>query len=226
MTQGNKAVIMNPSTIRVMLVEDNIDYREVVTLAIAEQDDMTVSSQFGTTEIALQHLEETTASQHPDILLLDLRLPGMSGLAAIPLFRTAAPATRIIVLSQSNDPRDITQAISAGVSGYMLKQASLSELADGIRTVARGGASLDKDVARHILETIQRPLIAREELLSGREQEVLELLAEGLAKKEIATHLDLSYSTVDSHVTHIYEKLDVRNAPAAVSKAFRSGLLG
>ncbi len=216
---------MNASTIRVMLVEDNTDYREVVALAITEQNDMTLSGQFGTTEIALRELGATPASEQPDILLLDLRLPGMNGLAAIPLFHAAAPATRIIVLSQSDDPHDITQAITAGVSGYLLKQASLNELTDGIRTVASGGASLDKDVARYILKTMQQPVIAEEDLLSEREQEVLELLAEGMAKKEIANHLDLSYSTVDSHVTRIYEKLDVRNAPAAVGKAFRTGLL-
>lgn len=216
---------MTASTIRVMLVEDNTGYREVVALAITEQNDMTLSGQFGTTEIALRELGATPASEQPDILLLDLRLPGMNGLAAIPLLHAAAPATRIIVLSQSDDPHDITQAITAGVSGYLLKQASLNELTDGIRTVASGGASLDKDVARYILKTMQQPVIAEEDLLSEREQEVLELLAEGMAKKEIANHLDLSYSTVDSHVTRIYEKLDVRNAPAAVGKAFRTGLL-
>lgn len=217
---------MSSSPIRVMLVEDNTDYREVVALAITEQDDMVLSGQYGTTEVALRDLETTAASQRPDILLLDLRLPGMNGLAAIPLFHATAPATRIIVLSQSDDPHDITQAITAGVSGYLLKQASLNELTDGIRTVASGGASLDKDVARYILKTMQKPVIAQEELLSEREQEVLEQLAEGLAKKEIAARLELSYSTVDSHVTRIYEKLDVRNAPAAVGKAFRTGLLG
>ena len=216
---------MNASTIRIMLVEDNTGYREVVALAITEQNDMTLSGQFGTTEIALRELGATPASEQPDILLLDLRLPGMNGLAAIPLFHAAAPATRIIVLSQSDDPHDITQAITAGVSGYLLKQASLNELTDGIRTVASGGASLDKDVARYILKTMQQPVIAEEDLLSEREQEVLKLLAEGLAKKEIAARLELSYSTVDSHVTRIYEKLDVRNAPAAVGKAFRTGLL-
>ena len=208
-----------------MLVEDNPAYREVIALAITDLNDMTLVGHFGTTEGALQHLEATPANDQPDLLLLDLRLPGMNGLEAITHFHAVAPAMRIIVLTQSDTPGDITRAIRKGVSGYLLKRATLDEITHGIRTVASGGASLDSDVARHILTTLQRPANPVAEPLTEREHEVLELLADGLLKKEISGHLGISYSTVDTHVSRIYEKLQATNAPAAVGEAYRRGIL-
>jgi DNA-binding NarL/FixJ family response regulator len=211
--------------IKIMVVEDNAAYRDVLTLAVNGQDDMVLVGQFGTTEIALRTLEVTPATDQPDILLLDLRLPGMNGLDAIPLIHAAAPATRIIVLSQSDEPQNIVRAISAGVSGYLLKEASLKQITDGIHTVAAGGASLDQNVARFILDSMRKPAPTTTGPLTDREQEILGLLAEGLLKKEIATQLGIGYSTVDTHVSHIYAKLQVANAPAAVSEAYRRGIL-
>ncbi len=214
------------ASIKLMVVEDNPAYRDVLTLAVNDQDDMVLTGQFGTTEIALRTLEATPAADQPDILLLDLRLPGMNGLDAIPLIHAASPATRIIVLSQSDDPQNIVRAITAGVSGYLLKDASLQQITDGIRTVASGGGSLDKTVARFLLERMRHPAATPSGPLTEREREILELLAEGLLKKEIATRLGIGYSTVDTHVSHIYAKLHVPNAPAAVSEAYRRGILG
>lgn len=211
--------------IRIMLVEDSAEYRRVIAMAIDDQPDMHLMRHFGTTEVALRTLSAATAADQPDILLLDLRLPGMGGLEAIPLIRKAAPTVRIIVLSQSDEPRDIYRAIAAGVSGYLLKSATLEEIATGIRMVAAGGASLDKHVARYILDAMRPEQPAAASLLTDREQEILELLAEGLVKKEIARRLGISYATVDTHVSHIYAKLDVANAPAAVSQAYERGIL-
>ena len=145
--------------IRIMVVEDNADYRSVIALAIEDTSDMSMTGAFGTTEIALRTLKDTSESERPDVVLLDLRLPGMSGLDAIPLFHATSPKTRIIVLSQSDAPEDIMQAISAGVSGYLLKGARLAEITEGIRTVSQGGGSLDKNIAQFILTkmTAKRP---------------------------------------------------------------------
>ncbi len=211
--------------IKIMVIEDNAAYRDVLTLAVNGQDDMVLVGQFGTTEIAIRTLEATSAADQPDVLLLDLRLPGMNGLDAIPLIHAATPGTRIIVLSQSDDPQSIVRAIRAGVAGYLLKDSSVQQITEGIRTVAAGGASLDQNVARFILETMQKPTSATSGPLTEREQEILGLLAEGLLKKEIATQLGIGYSTVDTHVSHIYAKLQVTNAPAAVSEAYRRGIL-
>ncbi len=211
--------------IRIMVVEDNVDYRTVIALAIDDATDMKLIGLFGTTEIALRTLETTRESEKPDILLLDLRLPGMSGLDALPLIHAASPATRIIILSQSDAPNDIARAISSGVSGYLLKSARLKEITEAIRTVSQGGGSLDKNVAQFILEKMTTKELFQINALTERENEILLMLSEGLVKKEIATQLGIGYSTVDTHVSHIYKKLGVSNAPAAVSKAYQSGIL-
>ena len=211
--------------IRIMVVEDNVDYRTVIALAIDDATDMKLIGLFGTTEIALRTLETTRESEKPDILLLDLRLPGMSGLDALPLIHAASPATRIIILSQSDAPNDIVRAISSGVSGYLLKSARLKEITEAIRTVSQGGGSLDKNVAKFILKKMTTKELFHIDALTERENEILLMLSEGFVKKEIATQLGIGYSTVDTHVSHIYKKLGVSNAPAAVSKAYQSGIL-
>jgi len=211
--------------IQVMLVEDNKDYREVVTLAIEEEDDIEMMDQYGTTEIALRSLQPLSAPR-PDIVLLDLRLPGMSGLDSVKYFREYAPKAKIIILTQSDQEADVLRAILLGASGYLLKSARVKEIVDGIRLVHKGGATLDPSVAKFLLQNLQSRL-PQETLdfgLSDREMEILKLLSEGLVKKQIAARLNIGYATVDTHVGHIYEKLHVNNAPSAVGKAYKLGL--
>jgi DNA-binding NarL/FixJ family response regulator len=152
----------------------------------------------------------------------------MSGHEAIPYFNAAIPDAKIIVLTQSDREADVLKAISLGASGYLLKSSTTKVITEGIRTVIKGGASLDAKVATFILQTLKTRLPKTPEedsvLLSQRETEVLTLLAEGLAKKEIADRLDISTSTVVTHVGHIYEKLNASNAPSAINKAHRLGL--
>lgn len=212
-------------TLRVMLVEDSAEYRRIVCLALGDQPDMRLAGQFGTAEVAIRSLTSLPADEAPDVILLDLRLPGLGGLDAIPQIRAAAAAAKIIVLSRSDASDDVLRAIEAGVSGYLLKSATLDEIAAGIRNVAAGEAALDKHVARHILESLRARTGAPATILTDREREVLALLAEGLVKKQIAKRLQIGYATVDTHVSHIYAKLNVANAPAAVSRAYQRGLL-
>jgi DNA-binding NarL/FixJ family response regulator len=212
--------------IRIMLVEDNRDYRSVIEHALEVEPDIELVSQFGTPEIALRSLEPRDGKA-PDLILLDLRLPGMDGLEALPWFRKNLPTAKVIILTQSDAEADVLKAIKLGASGYLLKSSRADQLTDGIRSVMAGGSTLDAGVARFILNTLQKSLPNNdpEGLLSKRELEILTLLAQGLAKKEICDQLKVSYSTVDKHVSHIYEKLEAPNAPAAISKAYRKGIL-
>lgn len=212
-------------TIRIMLVEDNKEYREGISLILQHTEGIELTSEFGTTEVALRSLQ-TQGAVYPDLVLLDLRLPGMDGLESLPYFRSYAPDTKIIILTQSNSEEDVLRAIKRGASGYLLKTATAEEIIDAIQVVMDGGAPLDPEVASFILKSLQQhlPNQTDETSLSEREMDVLQLLAEGLVKKEIADRLKIQYSTVDYHVGHIYEKLNVRNAPAAVNEGHIRGL--
>lgn len=213
--------------IRVMMVEDNPDYGDAIRIALETEADIELISTFGTAERAVQSLQVRDQHKDPDVILLDLNLPGISGLDALPYFRRYIPVAKIIVLTQSDQESDVLSAISGGASGYLLKAATLSQITEGIRTVVNGGASLDANVARYILSVLQnKPRKADLKItLSSREMEILTLLCEGLLKKEIADQLDISIPTVATHVRHIYEKLEVKNAAAAVHKAHRLGIL-
>jgi DNA-binding NarL/FixJ family response regulator len=214
------------SKISVMLVEDHPEYREAVELALAKEPTMALTGQFGTAERALLSLKDVPPHKSPDIILLDLNLPGMNGLDALPCFSAALPQTKIIILTQSDREADVLKAITLGASGYLLKSATLKQITEGIRTVHDGGASLDANIAKFILTTLKTrlPRGDTEPMLTDREMEVLTLLAEGLVKKEIAERLSISSTTVVTHVSHIYEKLNVTNAPSAVNKAYRMGI--
>jgi DNA-binding NarL/FixJ family response regulator len=213
--------------IRIMIVEDHPEYREIVELALGRETDMELTSQFGTTERALRSLRDREEREKPDIILLDLHLPGVGGLEAIPHFSTEIPDAKIIILTQSNREEDVLKAIMLGASGYLLKSSTVKQLTEGIRTVMEGGASLDTKLAKFVLKTLKTKLPPSEieHLLSKRELEVLTMLAEGCVKKEIAERLHISPTTVVSHVGHIYEKLNAPNAPAAIAKAFQLGIL-
>ncbi|MFC7335782.1 response regulator [Haloferula chungangensis] len=214
------------SPIRIMLVEDNCEYRDVIHFALEDEPQMEILAQFTTAEMALGSLREDQSAIAPHIVLLDLRLPGMSGLQALPYFREKVPSAKIIILSQSDSEADVIQAITLGAAGYLLKSSSVQQLKGAIRSVIAGGASLDPTIARYLVDVIKsKPSTAvMDHLLTHREVEILELLADGLSKKEICDRLGIKYPTVDSHVRHIYEKLDVNNAPAAVRRAYRVGI--
>ncbi len=212
--------------ISVMLVEDNLEYREVISLALEDAPGIELTSKFGTAEIALRKAQNITSIEEPDIILLDLNLPGMSGLEAIPWFKQYTPNAQIIVLTQSNEEADVLTAISSGAAGYLLKSATIQCLKDSIQTVVDGGSTLDPGVARFIIRTLrnQPPKTFEKNCLTPRELEILSLTGEGLSKKEVADRLHISPNTVAVHSAHIHEKLNVPNAPAAVSKAYRLGL--
>lgn len=212
-------------TTKVMLIEDNREYRDVISIALEKAEGIVLESQYPNAEVALRKLDEN-ASSRPDVILLDLRLPGMDGIQAIPYIKKISPASKIIMLTQSDSEADVLRAISLGATGYLLKGAKILDILEGIQSVMNGGAPIDPNVAKYILENLQMrmPEVQLKVSLSDRETETLNLLGEGFVKKEIADKLGISYTTVDTHVRHIYEKLHVTNAPSAVSKAYRLGI--
>lgn len=214
------------SKIRLLLVEDNPRYRDAIALALQPEADLQICGQFGTAEVALRTFTGQAASVQPDVIVLDLRLPGMSGHEALPRFLAAAPAAKIIILTQSDEEADVLRAISLGASGYLLKSSSSTQIVDAIRNVLAGGASLDAGVARYIINTLKGHLTKSqpEAVLTSRQMEILVLLSEGFVKKQIAERLGIGYTTVDDHIAQIYLRLGVRNAPAAVNKAHVLGL--
>lgn len=213
--------------IEIMLVEDNSQYREVIEFALEDQQDMTLHSQFATAESALASLQNSRPAQYPDVILLDLQLPGMSGIDALPHFKELAENTYIIMLTQSDLEADVFATLYKGASGYLLKSSRIAEIKQAIRQVMLDEAPIDAKVVKYLLDDVKKrpPKSMNKDMLSPREYEILVLLAKGLQKKEIGDKLHISYPTVSTHVSHLYEKLDVKNAPAAVSTAYELGII-
>jgi DNA-binding NarL/FixJ family response regulator len=170
-------------------------------------------------------LEELARGHFPQLLLLDIGLQGMSGLDGIPLIRQKAPEVCIVVLTVFEDDEKLFRAICAGANGYLLKSQSCQEIVQSARDALEGGAPMSPRIARRVLGMFAKLAPRRSDYgLSERERAVLELLVEGLLKKEIAQKMSLSIHTVDSHVRRIYEKLHVNSRSGAVRKAVREGL--
>lgn len=167
-----------------------------------------------------------SSGSSPQVIILDIGLPGMSGIDGIARFKVLAPACHIIMFSVFDDPARVFNAICAGASGYLLKSETLERIVGAVQEVLHGGAPMSPEIARSVLDRFSRlrPSIGAVEL-SQRERDVLRLLADGLTKKEISTKLDLSLHTVDNYVRRIYAKLHVNTLGGAVAKALREGLV-
>ncbi|BDS08291.1 DNA-binding response regulator [Oceaniferula spumae] len=209
-----------------MVVEDNSVYRNAIVSSLNKSDGFTCIAEASTSDQAMRALEAESAD--PDIILLDLEMPGTHGLDAIAPLLELAPRSRIIILTQSDRESHILQSITRRASGYLLKTATRSEILNGIREVHDGGASIDPKVAHIALKLIRRiqpdsPPEDDDQLLTARELDVLQLLSDGYVKKEIAEKLELSPHGVDKRMRRIYDKLQVQNVAAAVATAVRNG---
>ena len=210
--------------ITLAIVEDNESYRKSLLKIIKLADDMTCLGSFPSTEPYLKALK-ASAIEEPDILLLDLNLPGEYGLKMLPLLKETAPETDVIVLTQDSDFRTALEALHLDASGYLIKGASVEEIREVIRNVAEGGTHIDAQLSRVVLSVLCGHDVADKNPLSPRETQILKLLAQGFAQKEVAAQLELSYHTVCFHIRGTFKKLDVPNLTAAVAKATRQGLI-
>lgn len=217
----------NPSSstaVNVWLIEDNQDFRKTVARVINAIPDMSCPRGFSTCEEALAVLDKETA--RPDVLLLDVGLPGMSGIEGIGPFKERSPSTQVIILTVFEDQDKIFRSICAGASGYLLKTAPAEEITEAIREVLRGGAPINGRIARRVLDMFSRFAPQKKDYgLTQREIQILELMVRGHIKKEIADQLSLSFHTVDTHLRNIYGKLQVHTRTAAVAKALQGGLV-
>jgi len=165
---------------------------------------------------------ELARALNPDVILMDLRMPVMDGVAAIKELARLGIGARVLVLTTYDTDRDVLPAIEAGATGYLLKDTRREDLVAAVRTAARGESVLSPSVATRLVGQVRTPA----DPLSARELEVLELIAQGTTNREVAARLFISEATVKSHLLHIYAKLGVNDRAAAVAAAFRRGLIG
>ena len=160
--------------------------------------------------------------RQPDVILMDINLPGMSGIECTARMRRALPKARIVIVTVYNDSNSIFKALQAGACGYLLKRVTGEQLLRGIAEVMAGGVPMTGEIARKVIESFQRPTPSLDQVaqLTPREAEVLDWLARGFASKEIADRLGISPATVSLHLHHVYEKLHVRSRTEATAKYF------
>ncbi len=214
---------MSTAPITVWLIEDNATFRRAMGRAIEQTEGFHCTGQFGCGEDALAALRTPPP---PRVILLDVGLPGMSGLEAIPRLREHAPEMAVIVLTVFEDEEKIFRAICAGAAGYLLKTSPVEEITRAIHEALSGGAPMNGRIARRVLDMFARLAPPKGDYgLTAREREILEGTVQGKTKKEIAAVLDLSFHTVDSHLRNIYQKLEVNTRTGAVAKALKEKLV-
>lgn len=204
--------------ITVSIVEDNEKLRGTLARVLNRAEGFRCISQYPSAEDALKDLPTTK----PDVVLMDINLPGINGVECVRQLKKIAPEILIIMLTVYEDTENIFEALTAGASGYLLKRTTSPELLAAIREVQRGGSPMTTHIARKVVQSFQKNAPAQPaENLSEREQQVLDLLAKGLMYKEIADKLEISYETVHTYIRRIYEKLRVRTRTEAVAKFLR-----
>jgi RNA polymerase sigma factor (sigma-70 family) len=204
--------------LEIVLVEDDPAVRAGLQLLIGTSPSCRCAGAFASGEEALKKLSGITA----DVVLMDINLPGMSGIECIQRLRMEQPNLQIMMLTVFEDHDRIFQSLSAGASGYLLKQTPPTKLLESILELHQGGAPMSTQIARRVVEAF-RESSSRENAssaLSPREREIIALLAKGYLYKEIATALGLSVETIRTHLHNIYEKLHVRSRTEAVMKVF------
>lgn len=202
--------------IQVAIVEDSNLVRTTLAKVIDRSEGFQCTHQYANAEAALEELPRVK----PDVVLMDINLPGMNGVECVKKLKQVAPQIQILMLTVYEDTENIFNALTAGASGYLLKRTTTPELLAGIIEVQKGGSPMTTHIARKVVQSFQR--IGRSpqpsENLSTREQEVLDCLAKGFLYKEIAEKLGISYETVHTYIRRIYEKLQVRTRTEAVAK--------
>jgi DNA-binding NarL/FixJ family response regulator len=206
-----------PKPIEVAIIEDNAALGAGLRKVIESMEDCRCVGVWPSAEEGLKKID----AFRPQVVLMDINLPGISGIEATSLVKRALPEIQVIMVTVYRDHLQIFSALKAGASGYLLKRSSPDEVRQAVRDVITGGAPMSAEIARRVVEAFHQPAAAGagdEAKLSKREIEILELLTEGLANKEIADRLGISVETVRVHMRRIYEKLHVHSRTEAAMK--------
>jgi DNA-binding NarL/FixJ family response regulator len=209
---------MSVEPIRLLIVDDHPVVRDGLSGMFGGEEDVEVVGQAADGAEAVRRAR----GLRPDVILMDLRMPGMDGVAAIAALAAAGSSARVLVLTTFDTDSDVLPAIEAGATGYLLKDSPRAELLRAVRAAARGESVLSPSVATRLVGQVRAPA---QDPLSQRELEVLGLVARGSTNREAAARLFISEATVKTHLLHVYAKLGVNDRAAAVAEAFERGLL-
>jgi DNA-binding NarL/FixJ family response regulator len=203
-------------SIRVAIVEDHRAVRENLAVLLNAAPGFSCVASCASAEEAWQSLPAAA----PEVVLMDIHLPGRSGIACVARLRSLLPQTQVIMLTIEEDTEQIFESLKAGATGYLVKHVAPEEILAAVSEVHGGGAPMSSHIARKVVTAFRQPLkgAANEAALSPREEEVLRLLAKGHRSKEIAEELGVALGTVNTYVRHIYEKLHVRSRAEAVAR--------
>ncbi|MGQ7296292.1 response regulator [Quadrisphaera sp. KR29] len=204
--------------LRLVVVDDHPVVRAGIVALLSAEADLTVVAEVGDGDGVLAAYE----AHHPDVVLMDLRMPGVDGVSATTRLRAAHPGARVLVLTTYDTDADILRAVEAGATGYLLKDAPRAALTDAVRRAARGETVLAPPVAARLLSRVREPAAER---LTARETQVLACVARGLSNPRIAAELFIGEATVKSHLLRVFTKLGVDDRTAAVTVAMSRGLL-
>ena len=207
----------------IWIVEDNAPFGRQLADLLNLSRRFVCDRTFTSCEEALDLLR---TGELPDIVLMDIGLPGMSGIEGVRQIKSKASSIEVVILTVFEESEKVFEAISAGASGYLHKSSSLEVIVDSLESILAGGAPINPQIARKVLEMFAHLATPQSDYhLSPREKEILAHLVEGLTKKEIANKLFLSFHTIDNHLRNIYTKLQVQSRTSAVSKALKERLL-
>ena len=205
------------SPIKICIVEDLKEVREGMVSLLTLDERFEVLAAYTDAERAAAELE----AWQPDIVIMDINLPGMNGIECIRKVKAKCPKTQFIMFTIYEDDEKVFEALAAGATGYLLKKTPLGKICDSLVELKEGGAPMSTQIARKVIERLHtNETNSRVELLSSRENEVLQFLAKGFLYKEIADKLSISTSTVRQHIHNIYEKLHVQNRTEAINKVY------
>jgi DNA-binding NarL/FixJ family response regulator len=203
--------------IKICLVEDLKEVREGMASLLTLDERFELLSTFSNAEKAADELP----AWQPDIVIMDINLPGMNGIDCIKKVKALCPQSQFMMFTIYEDDEKVFEALAAGASGYLLKKTPLGKITEGLIDLHAGGSPMSTQIARKVIKRLQNDE-AKEQVaaLSVRENEILQLLAKGLMYKEIGLKLSISTDTVRQHIHHIYEKLHVQNRTEAINKAY------